>query len=179
SVRLTIVAPQTAPPGAPSPQVFFGLARVRLVGASWLKRADTPIRGIAGDRGVGTGAVAASVVSTENRDLGYTPPPGVFDQADRRDANLQLATTQINERSLRLLATGLETGERAEAFTRFTTEGDKNFLKYRKLRAWARGRGPGWRTAICISTSKRGRTRTTSISTTRRRAPARGSRKWS
>src|SRR5439155_957236 len=49
-----------------------------------------------------------------------------------------------NERSLRLLATGLETGERAEAFTRFTTEGDKNFLKYRKLRAWARGRGPGW-----------------------------------
>src|SRR2546430_10769473 len=125
SVRLTIVAPQTAPPGAPSPQVFFGLARVRLVGASWLKRADTPIRGIAGDRGVGTGAVAASVVSTENRDLGYTPPPGVFDQADRRDVNLQLATTQINERSLRLLATGLETGQRAEAFTRFTTEGDK------------------------------------------------------
>ena len=143
-MRLTIVAPQTAPPGTPSPQVFFGLARVRLVGASWLKRADTPIRGIAGDRGVGTGAVAASVVSTENRDLGYTPPPGVFDQADRRDANLQLAATQINERSMRLLATGLETGERAEAFTRFTTEGDKNFLKYRKLRAWARGRGPGW-----------------------------------
>jgi len=84
------------------------------------------------------------VVSTENRDLGYTPPPGVFDQADRRDANLQLASTQINERSLRLLATGLETGQRAEAFTRFTTEGDKNFLKYRKLRTWARGRGPGW-----------------------------------
>jgi len=144
SLRLTIVAPQTAPAGTPSPQVFFGLARVRLVGASWLKRADTPIHGIAGDRGVGTGAVAASVVSTENRDLGYTPPPGVFDQADRRDANLQLASTQINERSLRLLATGLETGQRAEAFTRFTTEGDKNFLKYRKLRTWARGRGPGW-----------------------------------
>lgn len=143
SLRLTVVAPQGAS-GAPSPQVFFGLARVRLVGASWLKRTDTPIRGIAGERGVGTGEVIASVVSTENRDLGYAPPPGVFDQADRRDANLQLSATQINERSLRLLASGLETGQRAEAFTRFTTEGDKNFLKYRKLRAWARGRGPGW-----------------------------------
>src|SRR5256886_15184720 len=42
SVRLTIVAPQTAPPGAPSPQVFFGLARVRLVGAAWLKRGGPP-----------------------------------------------------------------------------------------------------------------------------------------
>ncbi|MGH7548578.1 MAG: cell surface protein SprA [Gemmatimonadales bacterium] len=144
SLRLTVVAPQTAPPGRPSPQVSFGLARVRLVGASWLKRADTPIRGLAGDRGAGLGDVIASVVSTENRDLGYTPPPGVFDQAGRRDANLQLAAAQINERSLRLLATGLETGQRAEAFTRFTSEGDKNFLKYRKLRAWARGRGPGW-----------------------------------
>ena len=144
TLRITIVAPQIAPAGRPDPQVFFGLARVRLVGASWLKRADTPIRGIAGDRGSGTGEVIASVVSTENRDLGYAPPPGVFDQAGRRDANLQLATAQINERSLRLLARGLELGQRAEAFTRFTSEGDKNFLKYRKLRVWARGRGPGW-----------------------------------
>ncbi len=144
SLRITVVTPQTAPAGQPDPQVFFGLARVRLVGASWLKRAETPIRGIAGDRGSGTGEVIASVVSTENRDLGYTPPPGVFDQAGRRDANLQLATAQINERSLRLLASGLQVGQRAEAFTRFTAEGDKNLLKYRKLRVWARGRGPGW-----------------------------------
>src|SRR5207247_4331 len=102
SLRLTVVAPHTAPPGQPDPQLFFGLARVRLVGATWLKRADTPIRGVAGERGTGTGEVIASVVSTENSDLGYTPPPGVFDEAGRRDANLQLATAQINERSLRL-----------------------------------------------------------------------------
>src|SRR5207245_2004088 len=62
----------------------------------------------------------------------------------RRDANLQLATAQINERSMRVLASGLQTGQRAEAFLRFTGEGDKNFLKYRKLRVWMRGRGPGW-----------------------------------
>src|SRR3989454_606768 len=65
SVRITLVAPHTAGPGAPDPQVYFGLARVRLVGASWLKRAETPIRGIAGERGVGSGQVIASVVSTE------------------------------------------------------------------------------------------------------------------
>ncbi|HET7789444.1 MAG TPA: hypothetical protein VFK78_01465, partial [Gemmatimonadales bacterium] len=140
SLRMTIVTPSG------SPQVFFGLARIRLVGSTWLKRADTPIRGLGGSTGSGAlgSQVIASVVSTENRDLGYTPPPGVTDQASRQDAGFQLGATQINERSMRLLATGLTKGERAEAFERFTDEGDKNFLKYRKLRVWARGRGPGW-----------------------------------
>jgi hypothetical protein len=124
--------------------VFFGLSRVRLVGATWLKRAATPIQGLSGSEGTGSGDVTASVVSTENRDLGYTSPPGVGDQAARVDASVQLGTTQVNERSLRLLATGLVRGQRAEAFNQFTTVGDKNFLKYRQLRVWARGRGPGW-----------------------------------
>ncbi|HYR32579.1 MAG TPA: cell surface protein SprA, partial [Gemmatimonadales bacterium] len=141
TIRLTIVAPASAPP---EPQIYFGLSRMRFVGSSWLKRADTPIRGIAGELGEPSGQVIASVVSTENRDLGYTPPPGVFDQASRTDASFQLGAQQINERSLRLLASGLAKGQHAEAFTRFTTEGDKNFLKYQKLRVWARGRGPGW-----------------------------------
>ena len=144
ALRMTIVTPATAAPGQPDPQVYFALARVRLVGSSWVKRAETPIAGLGGDRGTGVGEVVASVVSTENRDLGYTPPPGVTDEAGRRDAGLQLGSIQINERSLRLLARGLERGQRAEAYLRFTTEGDKNFLKYKKLRVWARGRGPGW-----------------------------------
>src|SRR3989441_50641 len=144
SLRVTIVTPQNGPLGRPDPQVFFGLARVRLVGATWVKRADTPIPGLAGDRGSGTGEVIAAVVSTENQDLGYTPPPGVIDEAARRDAGLQLGVTQINEQSLRLLARGLATGQHAEAFTRFSSAGDKNFLKYRRLRVWARGRGTGW-----------------------------------
>jgi hypothetical protein len=140
ALRLTIVTPE------PTPPVYFALARVRLVGSSWVKRAETPIRGIGGgsERGTGVGEVVASVVSTENVDLGYTSPPGVRDQAGRRDAGFQLGATQINERSMRLLARGLQPGERAEAYLRFATEGDKNFLKYRKLRVWARGRGPGW-----------------------------------
>ncbi len=139
SVRLTVLTPPTD-----DAQVYFALSRLRLVGSSWLKRAETPIVGLSGDQGTGIGEVVASVVSTENRDLGYEPPPGVSDVGTRRDAGLQVGTTQINERSLRLLARGLTTGRRAEAFLRFTTEGDKNFLKYRRLRVWARGRGPGW-----------------------------------
>ena len=144
AVRLTILAPETAAPGQPDPQIYFALSRVRLVGSTWLKRAETPIVGLAGAEGTGLGEVNASVVSTENRDLGYTPPPGVVDQAANRNSGLSLGTTQINEQSLRLLATGLQRGARAEAFTRFDAEGDKDFLKYRTLRIWARGRGPGW-----------------------------------
>lgn len=144
TLRITIVAPEDGPPGVPQPQVFFALSRVQLVGATWLKRADTPIRGIAGETGQLSGQVIASIVSTENRDLGYTSPPGVLDQAANQGASLQLSSTQINEQSLRILASGLQKGEHAEAFNRFTTEGDKNLLKYRELRVWARGRGPGW-----------------------------------
>ncbi|HEX9703912.1 MAG TPA: cell surface protein SprA [Gemmatimonadales bacterium] len=141
ALRLTIVAPQLA---GPDSSIAFALARMRLVGSTWLKRTETPVRGIAGDVGTGVGAVVASVVSTENSDLGYTSPPGVTDQADRRDAGLQLGTTQINEQSLRLLAQGLAAGQHAEAYIRFSAAGDKSFLKYRRLRVWARGRGPGW-----------------------------------
>jgi hypothetical protein len=144
AVRITIVAPETALDGEPDPEVYFGLSRVRLIGSTWLKRAETPLRGLGGDRGTGMGEVNVSVVSTENRDIGYVPPPGIVDQASQVGAGFQTGATQINEQSMRLLARGLAVGERAEAFTRFGTEGDKNFLKYRTLRAWARGRGPGW-----------------------------------
>src|SRR5438128_348386 len=61
SLRVTIVTPQNGPLGRPDPQVFFGLARVRLVGATWVKRADTPIPGLAGERGTGTGEVVVDL----------------------------------------------------------------------------------------------------------------------
>ena len=144
SLRITIVAPEVGPAGSPQPQVFFALSRVQLVGATWLKRADTPIPGIAGEQGAIGGQVVASFVSTENRDLGYSSPPGVVNEAANQGAGLSVNSTQINEQSLRLLASGLQKGQHAEAFDRFTTEGDKNLLRYRELRVWMRGRGPGW-----------------------------------
>ncbi|MDX1389650.1 MAG: hypothetical protein R3344_10700, partial [Acidobacteriota bacterium] len=88
--------------------------------------------------------MTASVVSTENSDLGYVSPPGVLEQGESQATAFQVGQTQINERSLRLLARGLRVGERAEAFLRFTEAGNRGFLTYRELRVWARGRGPGW-----------------------------------
>jgi hypothetical protein len=141
SIRLTMVAPDQ---GAEERELFIALARMRLVGAPWLKRAPTPIAGISGSDGLPHGEVVASVATTENRDLGYTPPPGVVNQADRRGAGFEFGAQQVNEKSLRLLARDLRGGERAEAFIRFTDEADKNFLRYSRMRVWARGRGPGW-----------------------------------
>jgi len=141
SARITIVAPDRGPDER---EVFFAIARMRLQGAPWLKRAATPIAGISGATGEPRGEVIVSTVSTENRDVGYTSPPGVIDQADRQGAGLQFASQQINEKSLRVLARDLRAGERAEAFIRFTDEADKNFLRYGSLKVWARGRGPGW-----------------------------------
>ena len=141
AVRLTLVAPDQGPQ---EQEVYLALARMRLVGAPWLKRATTPIAGISGAEGLSHGEIIASVATTENRDLGYTPPPGVVNQADRRGAGFEFGSQQVNEKALRLLARDLRTGERAEAFIRFTDEADKNFLRYGAMRVWARGRGPGW-----------------------------------
>ena len=51
--------------------------------------------------------------------------------------------TQINEKSLRIIAHDLRLGERAEAYLRFPA-GAQNLLTYRTLGVWMRGRGPGW-----------------------------------
>jgi hypothetical protein len=140
AVRMTVVTP----PLAAESLLVFALARMKLVGAPWVKRSGTPIAGLAGNRGEAHGEVIASVISTENRDdLGYESPPGVTDQGASRGGSLQIGAQQINERALRLIGTDVRPGERAEAFYRFP-EGERNFLGYRQLRVWARGRGAGW-----------------------------------
>lgn len=142
ALRMTVVVPA----GAES-TLTWAMARTRLVGAPWIKRAATPIAGLGGQRGEPHGEVIASVVSTENRtDLGYEPPPGVVDQGQGVGGGVQVGSTQINEKSLRLVASDLRPGERAEAYYRFP-EGERNFLGYRQLRVWARGRGAGWENA--------------------------------
>ncbi len=140
ALRLTVVVP----PSDSEPPVYFGLARMELVGAPWVKRSVTPIAGISGSQGLGQGEVVASIVSTENyRDLGYVSPPGVTDQGATLSGGLQYGATQINESSLRLTATGVGVGQRAEAYYQFP-EGQRNVLGYRDLHVWARGRGSGW-----------------------------------
>ncbi len=128
----------------------IALAKFRLVGAPWLKRADRPISGIAGDSStVGNGYVIASMVGTLDSTaiLPYTSPPGVIEAPENRQSGYENTRVQINERALRLQtgATGqvFRVFDRAEAFYRFP-EGTKSFMGYKSLRLWMRGRGNGW-----------------------------------
>ncbi len=141
-LRMTLVAPPDN--GTPDVVARFGLARMHLVGSSWVRRSETPIAGLSGSTGNGVGAVIASVISTENSvDLGYQSPPGVAQAVSNRGGDRSAFGTQINEKSLRVIARGLELGDRAEAYLRFPA-GPQSLLSYRELRVWARGRGAGW-----------------------------------
>jgi hypothetical protein len=141
-LRVTTIAPQD---NGVDPDVVarFALARMRVTGASWIRRSEAPVAGISGNVGVPDGEVVASTVTTEDVDLGYEPPPGVVEGADRKDAGQNVQGTQANEKSLRILADVVDPGERAEAYLRFPS-GTQSMLKYRELRLWMRGRGEGW-----------------------------------
>ncbi|HEX6059356.1 MAG TPA: cell surface protein SprA [Gemmatimonadaceae bacterium] len=122
------------------------VARLRLVGAPWVKRDERPLAGIGGDERAPLGTVIATLIGTQDSTAGglaYEPPPGVSDRPEQQITDPSLGFVQINEQSMRLLASQLEAGQRAEAYYRFP-EGDKNFMGYQELRVWARGRGAGW-----------------------------------
>ncbi len=123
------------------------LARLRLTGAPWLKRDDKPLLGIAGELPAPNGYVIAGVIGTQDRDrtggIDYESPPGVTDEPDTKTVALSSSRVQVNERSLRLTAGGLDRYQRAEAYYRFP-EGQKNFMGYKQLRLWARGINGGW-----------------------------------
>jgi hypothetical protein len=140
-MRITMATPPDA--GEPDIVAKLAMARMRFLGSPWARRSDTPILGFSGSAGEPHGEVAVSVVSTEDRELGYTSPPGIGDQLQTKGGDQQSGGSQINERSLRILAQDLRPGERAEAYLRFPA-GPQNLLAYRTLRAWFRGRGPGW-----------------------------------
>jgi len=143
-LRITAIAP---PDNGVDPDVVarFALARARFTGASWIRRSEAPVPGIAGNVGLPDGEVVATTVTTEDVDLGYEPPPGVIQGANRKDAGQAAQGTQANEKSLRILADVVDVGERAEAYLRFPS-GAQSMLKYRQLRVWMRGRGDGWDT---------------------------------
>ena len=122
------------------------IARLRLTGAPWIKRAESTLRGV-GSEIAGLGFVNAGVIGTQDRNLPggitYESPPGVIDEPDTKRSNFQTNRVQINERSLRLTAGNLAKFDRAEAYFRFP-EGEKSFMAYKELRLWARGVRNGW-----------------------------------
>ena len=147
AMRMTLVSSAAAPD---DDFARIALARLRLVGAPWLKRSAEPLSGMAGDSsGALGGYVIASVVGSldSTSTLPYTPPPGVIEAPENRQSGYENLRVQVNERALRL-QTGLpgrqfRPFDRAEAFFRFP-EGTKTFMGYRTLRLWMRGRGNGW-----------------------------------
>jgi hypothetical protein len=144
ALRVTVVSGVTRGDGQ---FTVLPLGRLRFAGAPWIKRSERALAGIAGDR-PGIAYVRASVIGTQDRDtlrgIDYVPPPGVSDEAEQTGIGLQQVRVQVNERSLRVQTGGtLRPFERAEAYYRFP-EGDRNFLAYRELRLWGRGRGAGW-----------------------------------
>jgi hypothetical protein len=147
ALRITAISP---PGAADNAFIMTAIARLAFVGAPWLKRSNRPITGIAGDReqlATGDRYVISGLIGTESRDstrgVFYEPPPGVTDEPDNLQAPFDPTRVQINERSLRLQAGGLQRYDRAEAYQRFP-EGQKSYLGYKELRVWARGRGNGW-----------------------------------
>jgi hypothetical protein len=145
ALRISMISGDAA---ADDEDVTVPIARLRLVGSPWLKRSERVLSGIAGDSlATNGGFVIASVIGTNDRDttngVFYQSPPGVVEQLETQAGDLQSTRAQINERSLRLLAGDLPLYDRAEAYYRFP-EGEKNFMGYKELRLWARGRNNGW-----------------------------------
>ncbi|MBX6332813.1 MAG: cell surface protein SprA, partial [Gemmatimonadaceae bacterium] len=143
SVRLTVVG-GAARRGDEFTRV--AIARLRLTGSPWTKRTESAIAGIGGTHVDAPGTVIATSIGTQDRDargVFYESPPGVTDEPDSKGSVYSPGTIQVNEKSLRLLAVNVPLYHRAEAFYRFP-EGEKNFMQYRELRVWARGRNKGW-----------------------------------
>jgi len=139
-IRMTVVAPPNA---GPDVVARFAMARARFIGAPWVRRADTPLVGISSTTASPSGTMFAAVISTEDVALGYESPPGVTNQTAANSNGQSAQGVQINEKSLRIVATALNTGERAEAYQRFPS-GAQNLLKYQQVQVWFRGRGDGW-----------------------------------
>jgi hypothetical protein len=144
ALRVTVVSGAAVPDDR---YTLVPVARLRLTGASWLKRKARPLRGLGGDEEAMDGFVIASLIGTQDSDstrgITYEPPPGVVDAPEQQQTGIGLAGASINETSMRLLAGGMPLHSRAEAYLRFP-EGDRNVMSYRELRVWARGRGRGW-----------------------------------
>lgn len=123
----------------------IAIARLRLTGSPWIKRAENALNGIAGEE-TASGSVQAGTIGTQDRNLtsgvSYESPPGVVDAPDKK-STFEAGRVQVNERSLRITASRVSQFQRAEAYFRFP-EGERNFMAYKELRLWARGVRNGW-----------------------------------
>lgn len=120
------------------------LARMRLVGSRWVKRAgEGVLTGIAGDDPGTGGAIEVSPVGAVEVGAAYHPPPGVVEQLDDPVSALGAQGVEFSEKALGITYRGLPPGERAEVYHRFPQR-PRNFLTYRQARIWALARRGDW-----------------------------------
>jgi Motility related/secretion protein len=112
------------------------LARMRLVGSRWIKRAgDGVLDGIVGDTLTGFGRVEVASVSRVTEGEAYSSPPGVLEELVDPTSAFSGQGIEFNEKSLGIRFDGVPTGARAEVYQRFSQR-PRNFLAYRQARLW-------------------------------------------
>ncbi|MGD8322050.1 MAG: hypothetical protein PVJ02_16490, partial [Gemmatimonadota bacterium] len=112
------------------------IARMRLVGSRWIKRAgDGILAGMGGDTLAGMGRVEVSTVSKVTEGDLYSSPPGVLEELANPTSAFAGQGIEFNEKSLGLKFDAVPAGGRAEVYHRFPQR-PRNFLNYRQARLW-------------------------------------------
>ncbi|MXW17653.1 MAG: hypothetical protein F4139_06525 [Gemmatimonadetes bacterium] len=115
----------------------FVLARLAIVGSTWIKRSETGVlTGLGGDTASVHGRVEVSPVSKVTVGEAYTSPPGVIEQLDDPTAAFGGQGIEFNERSLSVAFENVLPGDRVEVYNRFPQQ-PRDFLSYREARLWA------------------------------------------
>ena len=114
----------------------FVLARLGIVGSTWLKRYPGGVlRGLAGDTAALGGRVEVGPVSKLTVGDAYVSPPGVVEQLDDPAAAFGGQGIEFNERSLAVSYEDVPPGGRVEVYNRFPQRA-RDFLPYREARLW-------------------------------------------
>jgi len=125
--------------GASAPQ-SLRLARMRLVGSRWLKRAGEGIlSGLGGDTLALGGRMEVATVSRVTEGDQYQSPPFVLEELVDPTTAFAGQGIEFNEKSLGLKFEDVPSGARAEAYHRFPQR-PRNFLRYRQARVWVASR---------------------------------------
>ena len=126
------------------------LARMRLVGARWVKRTESGVLdGIVGDTASIFGRAEVGPVSRVTDGEAYQAPPGVIEELDDPTAAFGGLGLEFNERGLKLEYEDVQPGSRAEIFDRFPQR-PRDFLAYGELKLWALARTGDWGAATPV-----------------------------
>jgi hypothetical protein len=112
------------------------LARMRLVGSRWIKRAgDGILAGLGGDTLLAGGRLEVASVSRVTEGDAYASPPGVLEELVDPTTAYAGQGIEFNEKALGLSFEGVPSGGRAEVYHRFPQR-PRSFLEYRQARLW-------------------------------------------